>query len=573
MRRVGGRIAALVALSMAATVVAISGVTTSQASVVRRPLHEARSVGAAPVEPSFPVDFFGLVATLRGDPPAEVGRAPFGEVRFRRDGRWSGWQAIGADGAQAAGTFTAALIPAVRADAYQVRGLPSAFERPRGAAINTTSGPEIRRSGTPNAAAAATGCRSRADWNADESITAWTRGTDTPVFATPQVLTVHHTAGSNDPNQSFADTVRAIEVYHVRTNGWSDIGYQYLIDPNGVLYEGRYSGHTSRSCLTGGGDGSDFAHRTSDDATVTGAHVAGYNTGNVGVALLGCFEDSAACSGDTNPRQPAVDALAALLGDLSRRHGLDPQGTTTYSNGTNTKAGAPVVSGHRDWEATACPGSKLYALLPTLRQRAAQQEEPADDFALSVAPSAATTDAGSVVTATVQTSATGSAQQLSLSARADRSGIDVALAQSSLTAGSSTTLRITTTAAAAGQFTVTVTGTSATATRSAALTVTVANRAPTASIAGTCNGSRCSFTSTAGDPEGGPVTRAWTLPSANPSSAGDVASVSATYAGPGTYSVAMNITDVAGNRTSAVRTTSCQWSGKGKQRTLQCVVR
>jgi hypothetical protein len=154
----------------------------------------------------------------------------------------------------------------------------------------------------------------------------------------------------------------------VRTNGWADIGYQYLVDGHGVVYEGRSAGHTSRSCLYAGGDGSDFAHETATDRVVNGAHVGDYNAGNVGVALLGCYEPTAACSGDTRPPAAAVDGLEGLLTALSSRHGLDPQGTVHYVNPiTGTAKDVATVSGHRDWLATACPGSTLYAALPAIR--------------------------------------------------------------------------------------------------------------------------------------------------------------------------------------------------------------
>ena len=361
-------------------------VEPASAEVIHRPLHAIARITSAPVDAAFPIEYFGFAADVVGGgaPPAETGSAPFGEVRFRSGRMWGAWQSIGEDGAQGEGTFTAALIAVNRADAYEVRGVPASFAHTRAAVLNLDDGAveSVHRTFGSPAGAAAT-CASRADWNADESITAWSKGTDTPAFSPDQVLTVHHTAGSNDPSQNFAATVRAIEQYHVITNGWSDIGYQYLIDPNGVVYEGRYAGHTSTSCAQGGGDGSDFAHRLSDDAVVTGAHVGGYNTGNLGIAMLGCFDSqSSTCSpgaygaNDTTPTAAATGSLRQLLSRLSTRHGLDPTGTVTYANGTNTKTGAPTISAHRDWEATACPGGNVYAQLPTIRTQVSSDLRP-----------------------------------------------------------------------------------------------------------------------------------------------------------------------------------------------------
>jgi hypothetical protein len=346
------------------------------------------------------VDYLGLVADA-AQPLPERGLAPYGQVRFLVRGAWSAWQAVDQDGAQARGHFTGALVDGHGATAYQVRGLPAAGRHWRAAAINTTDGPALvvghRRAAT---AAAATPCRSRADWGADESLTAWSKGTDVQSYYPVQVLTVHHTAGSNDPGQDYAATVRAIYSYHVTTNGWSDIGYNELIDGNGVVYEGRNAGHTSASCLYGGGTGSDFAHQTSTDDVVTGAHVAGYNAGNLGIALLGCFDASSACSGSTQPTSAAVSALEDQLASLSTRHHLDPQGTVTYTNPvTGTTATEPTVPGHRDFEATACPGGNLYAQLPAIRAAAAARMTSTSP-APSPSPSTTATAAPATITST-----------------------------------------------------------------------------------------------------------------------------------------------------------------------------
>ena len=342
-------------------------------------------MGAAPVSVPFAIEYFGLTADLAqpADRPAEAGASPYGQVRFHRAGSWEGWQPLGQDGAQEQTQFSSSLISVNHADAYQVRGLPAVFHNPRATALNLTSGPlESARSTASTAAVASASCRSRADWNADESITDWSKGTATPQFAPDQALTVHHTAGSNDPNQNYSNTVLAIEQYHVLTNGWSDIGYQYLIDPNGVVYEGRYSGHTSLSCLTTGGDGSDFAHRSSDDAVVTGAHVGGYNTGNLGIALLGCFDTDPYCQpgtygpNDIVPTPAAMTALEQLLAKLTTRHGLNPTGTVNYANSVTM----PTISGHKDWpsQATVCPGGNVYSQLGTVRSTVRADMKPAN---------------------------------------------------------------------------------------------------------------------------------------------------------------------------------------------------
>jgi hypothetical protein len=360
----------LVAIALA-LLMPVDLVPQAVAVTSRTPLNDTRSIGSAPVHLDFPIEYLGVVADLpsRKHELPEQGRVPFGEARFLVGGQWTRWRPFEADGAQAPGQFTGALLSVDGADAYQVRGLPTAGRNWRAAAINTSDGPSVvvgqRRAG---AAVAAPRCLSRADWGADESISGWSSG-DEQAYSPVRTLTVHHTAGSNDPGQDYDATVRAIYSYHVQSNGWSDIGYQYLVDGHGTVYEGRSAGHTSTSCLYDGGDGSDFAHDPTTDEVVTGAHVANHNTGNVGIALMGCYESaSAACTGNTTPTATAVDTLESELALLATRHGLDPKGTTTYvrsSDGSTREVS--TISGHRDWKSTECPGGRLYSQLPTIR--------------------------------------------------------------------------------------------------------------------------------------------------------------------------------------------------------------
>lgn len=366
-RRLVSRLVAVTA--GVAAVLAFGAAPPSVAVTLPRTLNDTRPVVSGPVSVPFPIEYFGLVADVPpGHHLADRGPAPYGEARFHVGGSWTPWQALDQDGAQAADHFTGALISVDLADAYQVRGVPAEGRNWRAAALNATDGPKRVVGQRPlSSASAAAPCKSRADWGADESISGWSHG-DTQAFYPAQVLTVHHTAGSNDLNQDYDATIRAIYSYHVQTNGWSDIGYQYLIDGHGVVYEGRNSGHTSTSCLWDGGDGSDFAHETGTDLVVNGAHVYNYNAGNVGVALMGCYEPHSSCGGSTQPPAAAVDGLESLLASLSIRHHLDPQGTVPYVNPVNGYGKVvATISGHRDWDATACPGGNLYAELSTIR--------------------------------------------------------------------------------------------------------------------------------------------------------------------------------------------------------------
>jgi len=151
-------------------------------------------------------------------------------------------------------------------------------------------------------------------------------------------LVVHHSAGSNtSPN--WAATVRSIWDYHVNTQGWADIGYNYLIDPDGVIYEGRGN-------------------------NVRGAHFSCMNTGSLGVCLLGDFNTA-------SPSTAMMNSLIELMGWKACDIDEDPRDTTYFANGAVDLIN---LCGHRDGNTipasctvTECPGNNVYAALNTLR--------------------------------------------------------------------------------------------------------------------------------------------------------------------------------------------------------------
>jgi hypothetical protein len=199
---------------------------------------------------------------------------------------------------------------------------------------------------------------SRAGWGADESLRFDADGNEIwpRTFYPVQKLIVHHTATRNaDPTP--AATVRAIYRDQAVNRGWGDIGYNLLIDEQGRVYEGRYSRDLAAGETPTGTD--------ADGNGVVGAHVGGWNSGTMGIALLGTLTDQ-----DATPA--ARSALEWLLAWLAERHGIDPDATSTYVNPVNgaTKTNQNIT-GHRDWAATECPGGAFYATFPSLRHAVA----------------------------------------------------------------------------------------------------------------------------------------------------------------------------------------------------------
>jgi N-acetylmuramoyl-L-alanine amidase/S-layer homology domain len=195
----------------------------------------------------------------------------------------------------------------------------------------------------------------RAGWGADESLRS-----GTPAYAgRARYAVLHHTAGTNDYTATESPgVVRGIYAYHTRSRGWSDIGYNFLVDRFGTIYEGRRGGL---------------------DRAVIGAHALGFNTGGIGVSMMG-NHDTAAVSKATR------GAVIRLLAWKLALHGIDPGGKVSI---TSTCTGAckhpkgtairlPTLFGHRDIGYTSCPGANGYAALPGLRTAiGARQDTPA----------------------------------------------------------------------------------------------------------------------------------------------------------------------------------------------------
>lgn len=179
-----------------------------------------------------------------------------------------------------------------------------------------------------------------------------------------ETFVVHHTA--TDYPETFAESlqaVRNIAYWHSVVKHWGDIGYNYLIDPLGNVYEGR-----------AGGDG------------VTGGHAAYHNKGSIGIGILGDYStceykfdteseeyikclagDSRYAAHSLTPK--AEQALIDLIAYKGALHGINPMGSSTWRG----KRSVPSVIGHRDVGATYCPGDNIYNELPEIRKKAAKK--------------------------------------------------------------------------------------------------------------------------------------------------------------------------------------------------------
>ncbi|MFJ6650231.1 N-acetylmuramoyl-L-alanine amidase [Streptomyces sp. NPDC091290] len=164
---------------------------------------------------------------------------------------------------------------------------------------------------------------------------------------------VHHTATGNKYTCAQAPSViRGIYRYHVVSMGWRDIGYNFLVDKCGRIYEGRAGGVAK---------------------AVLGAHTRGFNTNSMGIAVLGTY-------GSKKPSKAAVKAVARLTAWKLGLFGANPRGKTyltsgggnLYRKGKNVRLN--VISGHRDGFSTACPGLQLYRKLGSTRSTSARYQ-------------------------------------------------------------------------------------------------------------------------------------------------------------------------------------------------------
>ncbi|KES06759.1 alpha integrin [Streptomyces toyocaensis] len=197
----------------------------------------------------------------------------------------------------------------------------------------------------------------------------WGASTDydgTPSYGTEiKAAVVHHTGVDSDNAVSCADSrarMRSIQQEHF-ARGYYDIGYNFVVDRCGQIFEGRSGGM---------------------DLPVVGAHDVGFNTDTLGISYIGNFESA-------HPSRAAMDSIARVVAWKFGMYGIDPTGTVTLTSGTDAGVSGnkidkgesvtlPRVFGHRDTNYTACPGLNLY---PKLSRIAALAKTPGISHALA----------------------------------------------------------------------------------------------------------------------------------------------------------------------------------------------
>jgi hypothetical protein len=277
------------------------------------------------------------------------------KVRVQRDGRWTDWQPLqvedehgpdpsdpegierggteplwvgNATGVQASAVTGAGAVRDAKVVLIQPGVLSSDSEEPGGVEAAASRAPYPMPLMV-----------SRKRWGADERLRAYNGVSCVRPKYTTTVLAafVHHTADRNDYTRTQVPAmVRAMYAYHVKSRGWCDLGYNFLVDRFGRIFEGRYGGA---------------------QLPVLGAHTASFNANSFGVAVIGNFEQAA-------PPAAMLESTARVIAWKLDANYRSPLATIVLAGNR-----LHTVSGHRDTKATACPGTQLYNKLGWLKQR------------------------------------------------------------------------------------------------------------------------------------------------------------------------------------------------------------
>ncbi len=290
------------------------------------------------------------------------------EVRTKADGSWGAWQALGvSDSAPDPGSAEAARAT-VATEPVSVTGSDTVQVRVRSAKqgarldrldvsfVDGGESPADDNLTSIPAQSARAGAKqpeiiSRAAWGADENVKTCTSDSVSSIKG----AVVHHTVNANTYTaDQVPGLLRGIYAYHVKGNGWCDVGYNYFVDRFGRLFEGRYGG----------------IYRN-----IVGAQVGGFNSQTFGVSSLGNHDPGTA--GAIAPATPVLTAIGKLIGWKAWLNGWDPTTSTSFTSAGSTryKDGVVVtksrVMGHRELSMTTCPGDLMFSKLATIRAGAA----------------------------------------------------------------------------------------------------------------------------------------------------------------------------------------------------------
>ncbi len=292
-------------------------------------------------------------------------------LRVSERGHWSDWTPVPAEPQNEGERLGTEPFVSGNAEKIQVQVTGAADELPADLRLSilTPGGSQPSLStATANAAVAiaatkegntgrALGIRPRSDWAG----TAYPPK-DTPTYTGFKAAVVHHTAGTNNYTQGEVPGIlRGIAAYHMNSQGWDDVGYNFLVDKYGGMWEGR-----AGSLDVG------------PTQMVQGAHALGYNSNTMGVSVLGTYSTVAPSDASFN----ALKTVMSFRFDLARLDARDRSGILD-KNGANM---ARIV-GHRDVNSTDCPGQLLWNRLPALREQvgAPGSSTPAPDPTLTFA--------------------------------------------------------------------------------------------------------------------------------------------------------------------------------------------
>lgn len=276
---------------------------------------------------------------------SSAGTAPDVQIRTKsaEDGAWSDWETItdGEPEESDNGTYSTDPIYVGEASGVQVRALGDTSTELKDMEVALVDSPTVATDSQPETLASTTAASdlyprppivTRNGWGANESWRCNERKMDTTVKA----AVVHHTAGTNSYSRSEVPSIlRGIYAYHTQTLGWCDIGYNFLVDKYGKIYEGRWGGITR---------------------PVHGSHATDWNTDTVGISFMGNYDVA-------KPPAVMMEAGAKLLAwklDAFQRQGT---GKLTLAGKT-----VNVIFRHGDVMSTACPGRYITSIMGDLRR-------------------------------------------------------------------------------------------------------------------------------------------------------------------------------------------------------------